>query len=120
MAIRYSLHKRDILLGRPPPSVKTAGVQCWWMEQMTPKIGIALGGGGAKGLAHIPVLEAIDTLGLKVSVMAGTSVGAVIGAMYASGISGADIRKHVASLLATPRSFEEALQAKRFFGWMDL
>jgi len=59
------------------------------------RIGLALGGGGVRGLAHISVLEALDGLGCKPSVIAGTSMGAIIGALYASGISGKDIKKLV-------------------------
>ena len=59
------------------------------------KIGLALGGGGARGLAHIPVLEALDDCGLRPSVIAGTSMGAIIGALYASGLSGREIRERV-------------------------
>ena len=59
------------------------------------KIGLALGGGGVRGLAHISVLEVLDDLDYKPSVIAGTSMGAIIGALYASGLSGKDIRKLV-------------------------
>jgi NTE family protein len=59
------------------------------------KIGLALGGGGVRGLAHISVLEVLDELDLKPSVIAGTSMGAIIGAFYASGMSGKDIKKLV-------------------------
>ncbi len=52
------------------------------------KIGLALGGGGARGLCHIKFIEALDELGLKPSIIAGTSMGAIIGAFYASGLSG--------------------------------
>lgn len=65
-----------------------------------PRIGLALGGGGARGLAHIPALEALDELGLKPACIAGTSIGAIIGAAYASGLSGADIRAHALAALA--------------------
>jgi NTE family protein len=53
---------------------------------------LALGGGGARGLGHIPVLEALDDLGLRPAAIAGTSIGGVIGAGYAAGMSGHDIR----------------------------
>lgn len=56
------------------------------------KFGVALGGGGVRGLAHIPALEAIDEFGIKPVMLAGTSMGAIIGAMYASGLSGKEIR----------------------------
>ncbi len=52
------------------------------------KIGLVLSGGGAKGFAHIGALQVIDSLGLKVDYVAGTSMGAVVGALYASGYSG--------------------------------
>jgi NTE family protein len=52
------------------------------------KIGLVLSGGGAKGFAHIGVLKVIDSLGIKVDYVAGTSMGAIIGALYASGYSG--------------------------------
>lgn len=54
----------------------------------TPKIGLVLSGGGAKGLAHIGVLKVIDSLGIKIDYIGGTSMGAVIGGLYASGYSG--------------------------------
>ena len=63
--------------------------------QTAPKIGLALGGGGAKGIAHIAVLEAFDELGLKPALISGASIGAVVGAVYASGMPGADLRKRV-------------------------
>jgi NTE family protein len=59
------------------------------------KIGLALGGGGARGLAHIQVLETLDELGIRPHVIAGTSIGAVMGALYASGLSGKEIREVV-------------------------
>ncbi len=53
-----------------------------------PKVGLVLSGGGAKGLAHIGVLKVLDSLGVKVDYVAGTSMGAIIGSLYASGYSG--------------------------------
>ena len=57
-------------------------------QESEPKTGLVLSGGGAKGLAHIGVLKVIDSLDLKIDYVAGTSMGAVIGALYASGYSG--------------------------------
>src|SRR5258706_13412273 len=51
------------------------------------KVGIALGGGGARGLAHIGVLKAFDEEDVPVRAIAGTSVGALIGSLYAAGIT---------------------------------
>lgn len=65
-----------------------------------PRIGLALGGGSARGLAHIPMLEVFDELGLKPQVIAGSSIGALIGAGYASGMSAQDIREHTLMVLS--------------------
>ncbi|WP_299383587.1 patatin-like phospholipase family protein [uncultured Lacinutrix sp.] len=53
-----------------------------------PKVGLVLSGGGAKGLAHIGALKIIDSLGVRIDYIAGTSMGAIIGSLYASGYSG--------------------------------
>ncbi|MBU2927984.1 patatin-like phospholipase family protein [Winogradskyella psychrotolerans] len=53
-----------------------------------PKVGLVLSGGGAKGFAHIGVLKVIDSLEIKIDYVAGTSMGAIIGSLYASGYSG--------------------------------
>ncbi|WP_111307767.1 patatin-like phospholipase family protein [Confluentibacter sediminis] len=60
-------------------------------EKKDIKVGLVLSGGGAKGLAHIGVLKVIDSLGVKIDYIAGTSMGAIIGALYASGYSGKKI-----------------------------
>ena len=52
------------------------------------RIGLALGAGGAKGISHIAFLQALDELGVRPAVIAGTSIGAVIGGFYAAGVSG--------------------------------
>ncbi|MBX6424991.1 MAG: patatin-like phospholipase family protein [Variibacter sp.] len=62
-------------------------------------LALVLGGGGARGLAHIPVLEALDELGVRPAVISGSSIGAVIGAAYAAGMSGKEIRRYVVALL---------------------
>ncbi|HLV40192.1 patatin-like phospholipase family protein [Xanthomarina sp.] len=55
------------------------------------KIGLVLSGGGAKGLAHIGVLKVIDSLGIRIDYVAGTSMGAIVGSLYATGYSGKQI-----------------------------
>lgn len=65
-----------------------------------PSIGLALGGGSARGLAHIPMLEVFDELGIKPKVIAGCSIGALVGAAYAGGMSAAEIRARAEMLLA--------------------
>ena len=69
------------------------------LPQTSPRIGVALGGGGARGLSHIVVLEVLDELGLKPVALSGTSIGAIIGAAYASGMSGKDIRAYMLDML---------------------
>jgi NTE family protein len=59
------------------------------------KIGIALGGGSARGFAHIGVLEILDKENIPVDMIAGTSAGAIVGALYAQGISAARIKEIV-------------------------
>ncbi len=63
------------------------------------KIGLALGGGGARGLAHIPMLEVFDELGLKPAMIAGCSMGALVGAAYACGMSAKDMRVQAEKIL---------------------
>lgn len=58
-----------------------------------PKIGLALSGGGAKGFAHVGVLKVLDSIGVKIDYVSGTSMGAIVGGLYASGYSGKDIEK---------------------------
>ena len=56
-------------------------------QQEEPKVGLVLSGGGAKGLAHIGVLKVLEEAGVKIDYIGGTSMGAIIGALYASGYS---------------------------------
>ncbi|KQT24461.1 patatin [Chryseobacterium sp. Leaf405] len=74
-----------------------------------PRIGLSLAGGGAKGFSHVGVLKVLDSLGIKVDYIAGTSMGAIVGGLYASGYSGKDIEKIVMdtdfySLIMDPKS----------------
>jgi NTE family protein len=71
-----------------------------------PAIGLVLGGGGARGFGHIVMLEAFDELGLRPAAIAGCSIGAILGAAYAGGLSAAEIRD---AALATFRDSGAAL-----------
>lgn len=66
---------------------------------MSPTFGIAFGGGGARGLAHIHVIEALDELGIKPVAIAGSSIGAIMGAGMAAGMTGRDIHDYARSIL---------------------
>jgi NTE family protein len=63
-----------------------------------PTVALALGGGAARGIAHIPLLEALDDLGVRPTVIAGTSIGAIVGVCYASGMSGRELRDYARGL----------------------
>lgn len=58
------------------------------MAPRLPRIGLALGGGGTKGFAHVGVIKALEAQNLRPEMIAGTSAGSVVGALYASGING--------------------------------
>jgi len=61
-------------------------------EQKEPvKVGLVLSGGGAKGLAHIGALKVIEEAGVSIDYIGGTSMGAIVGALYASGYSAAEL-----------------------------
>ncbi|MGH8135816.1 MAG: patatin-like phospholipase family protein, partial [Steroidobacteraceae bacterium] len=63
-----------------------------------PRIGLVLSGGGARGLAHVGVLKVLDELHVPVDAIAGTSMGAVIGGLYASGMTAAEVESLVKSV----------------------
>lgn len=65
-----------------------------------PRIGLALGGGAAKGIAHIAIIEALDEMGVEPSIIAGTSIGAIVGANYAAGMRGKEMRSFALALFA--------------------
>ena len=60
-------------------------------NQDNPKVALVLSGGAARGYAHIPVIEMIDSLDIQIDIIVGTSIGSIVGALYASGYTGKDI-----------------------------
>jgi NTE family protein len=90
-----------------------------------PKIGVALSGGGARGIAHIGVLEALEKLNIPIDYIAGTSMGSIIGGLYASGLSIQDLRRALEEIdwdrifhLKVERdhlSYREKQNQRRFF-----
>ena len=62
------------------------GVQTCALPILKLRIGLALGGGAAKGFAHIGVIKMLEANGIRPDVVAGTSAGSVVGALYASGM----------------------------------
>ncbi len=71
------------------------------LQSATVEFGLALGGGGARGLAHIPMLEVCDELGVRPGIIAGTSIGALMGAAYCSGMSGRELREYALQFFGT-------------------
>lgn len=85
------------------------------------KVGLALGAGGAKGLAHTVIFEALDEFGIHPYMIAGTSMGAVMGAMYASGLSGSDIRALINRHMVTDEeTWSDAILNKDILRWMEI
>ena len=84
-------------LGRIVRSVQAFGRElsrkAGGLEPRVPAIGVALGGGFARGMAHIGVLKVLEEEGIPVRIVAGTSVGALIGAAYCSGLSIEELEK---------------------------
>ena len=60
-------------------------------QEQKPKVALVLSGGGAKGIAHIPLLQTLDSLGIVPDIIIGTSMGGVVGGFYAIGYSGDSI-----------------------------
>ena len=90
------------------------------------KVGLALGGGGARGLAHIGVLKVLEKRGIQIDCLAGTSIGGVIAAGYAQGMSAEELEieavkfsklRHLVSLLdpnPARRGFLEGNRVKKY------
>ncbi len=82
-------------------------------ENSRPSIGLALGGGGARGTAHVGVLKALEEMQIPIDYIAGTSMGALIGAMYASGMNADELESDLGNMDwdlmfrdQTPRDFQ--------------
>ena len=85
------------------------------------KIGIALGGGGARGLAHIPILEVFEELGLQPVCVAGTSIGAILGVLYCSGIPPSQIRHKLTEVsLSGEERWRDLLGKREILKWLDI
>jgi NTE family protein len=83
------------------------------------RLGLALGSGGARGLAHVLVLEVLDRLGLRPHRIAGSSIGAILGALYAAGVSAAEIHDLIDSLTkGRDESWWDALVSRELTRWL--
>ncbi|NVD37930.1 patatin-like phospholipase family protein [Ensifer sp. HO-A22] len=84
-----------------------------------PSVALALGGGGARGLAHIHVIEAFNELGIRPVVIAGSSIGAIMGAGMAAGVSGKEIREHTLATVGHRREVVNRLWQLRPASWSE-
>jgi NTE family protein len=91
-------------------------------EEVQSKSGfsLALGGGAAKAFAHIPILEALDELGVKPIEISGTSMGAILGGFYASGMTGKEIRDFSVDLFTRKPQLLNKLFLKNGRTWSSL
>ena len=78
-------------------------------ETRDPTFALALGGGGARGICHINVVEALDELGIRPTAIAGSSIGSIIGAGMAAGMRGRDIRDYTLELMGKKGSVANKL-----------
>src|SRR5258705_10014113 len=79
-----------LLTARPCPAAEAAGQA---PPAARPKIGLVLGGGGARGGAHIGVLKVLEELHIPVDYVVGTSIGSIVGALYCVGMSPAEMER---------------------------
>ena len=90
------------------------------MPRSVPHFGLALGGGGARGLAHIKILQVIDEFGIKPKIIAGTSMGALVGCLYASGMSGLEIEDYAKDLFSKRTELLKRMYGNRPNKWVSL
>jgi NTE family protein len=89
---------QPVLAAPEPPVVAVQPAPPVFTASNRPRIGLVLGGGGAKGFAHIGVIEELERRRIPIDVIAGTSMGAVVGSMYAIGNDAEEIKKITASI----------------------
>ena len=103
------------------PSVQPISDKSGGRPERRRRVGIALGAGGAKGIAHISMLEALDELGVRPHCISGSSIGAVIGSLYASGLSARAIKEKAENLTVTKRDTVRSVLHDRKIGkWMEM
>jgi NTE family protein len=86
----------------------------------SPSVAIALGGGGARGLAHIVALEACEELGIHPVAISGTSIGAIVGATFAAGLQAREIHAHILSSMRSRSKVMSNLLRARVGRFSDL
>lgn len=86
----------------------------------SPRIAVAFGGGGARGVAHIHIVEALDELGIRPVAIAGSSIGAIIGTGMANGMEGREIRDYMATIFNRRSEVARRIWQTRPSRWSEL
>ena len=87
-----------VLAGTPAAQEASSTSTTPTAEQRRPKIGLVLSGGGARGAAHIGVIKVLEELRVPIDVIAGTSMGSIVGAAYATGMTVPEMEKAIKSI----------------------
>ena len=86
-------------------------------QELRPRVGLVLSGGGARGLAHVGVLKVLEAQHIRIDAIAGTSMGAIVGGLYASGLSAQEVEREVRAIDWTrvfePRPERQHLSQRR-------
>src|SRR5690242_15957189 len=102
------------------PAVRAADTQAQAaMNPVRPKVCLVLSGGGARGAAHVGVIEAMEQLHIPIDCIVGTSMGAIVGGLYAAGMSAQDLELQMnrPALQADMRSEERRVGKEGRNGW---
>lgn len=90
------------------------------MSHSVSNFGLALGGGGARGLAHIKILQVLDEFAIRPKEIAGTSMGALVGSLYAAGMSGLEIEDYSRDIFSKRTELLKRLYGNRPPKWLSL
>jgi len=86
----------------------------------SPRIAVAFGGGGARGIAHLHIVEVLDELGIKPVAIAGSSIGSIVGAGMASGMTGHEIHEYMAAIFNRRSEVAKRMWQTRPARWVEL
>lgn len=86
----------------------------------SPRFAVAFGGGGARGIAHIHIVEVLDELGIKPVAIAGSSIGSIVGVGMANGMTGADIHEYMAAIFNRRSEVAKRMWQTRPARWVEL
>lgn len=85
-----------------------------------PEIGLALGGGGARGLAHIKVIQVLDEFNIRPKIVTGTSMGALVGSLYAAGMTGNELESYARTIFENRTELLKRVYGNRPSTWASL